>query len=105
MKFFEKYKLYKKIIKNQPDNLITTGLYQSIFFRPTIVFEKVTYCVNECKITAFTKFKMVGRTKNHEYIIEPVDYIANVTVDQGEYIEFKSLLAKKLFNHGKNHNK
>ena len=108
MNFLEKYKLYRSIIKQEPVDLVVYGKYQSIFFEPTIVFEKLTYFANGRRVAAFTKFEIVGFTKNHQYIIQPRNYNATVTIDQGksiEYIEFKSLLAKKLFNHGKKYNK
>lgn len=105
MNIFEKYKLYRKIIKQEPVDLTIYGKYQSPFFEPITVFEKITYCANKCRISAVTKFEIVGFTKNHEYIIQPRNFNATVTIDQGKNIEFKSLFAKRLFNHGEKRNK
>ena len=108
MKFLEKYKLYRSVIKQEPINLTISGAYQSIFFEPTKVFEHITYCVDEYRISAFTQFEIVSFTKDYEYIIQPTKYKATVTIDKGRdivFITFKSLLAKKLFEHGERHQK
>ena len=92
MKFLDKYKLYRSIMKQKPVDLSFGKHFHKIAL-PYKSTEYVHYKTNDYNIYTGC------------WIDLPVSYRAIITNKYGIFVEFNHLFAKRLFNHGKKYSK
>jgi hypothetical protein len=108
MNIFEKYKLYRNILKQKPNNSSLFSENCSAYNGDLLYTKKHTlYNCGDYKVSAyydnyFIKLRPLTTLLNSIYWVNPpIQFYAFVFNNNDEYLcNFNFLLAKKLFNHG-----
>lgn len=111
MNIFEKYKLYRNIMKQKPNNLHNKK-YVPKYAIPYAIREHIDYKTNDFNIYTNRYRLFNGHNTIKEILLMmhwvelPVSYSALITdKDQNILAEFKFFTAKRLFKHGKKYSK
>lgn len=110
MKFLEKYKIYRKILKQIPYDIeVSSEQCTDCANNLSFMYDDITYKVKDYKIKIYCdNYVMTQNTFKILRLNEwPVQYRAYVypNPDATTYFCLYSLMAKRLFNHGKKYSK
>lgn len=92
MKFLDKYRLYRSIMKQKPTCVLVHN-------NAIMLYNTDSYKVNICSIKKSDFIYIKPRFFRTKYFA----YVSNKNGEQNT--EFKKLFARKLFNHGKKYSK